>query len=80
MLLLKYKIDFTMYGNTFEEVMNNLGKLLTRCQEINLYLIHENFHVLLTEGIVFGHHISYRYSGRPHKSKSNLKTSNSHDP
>jgi hypothetical protein len=47
-----------IYINSFEESLNNLGKVLTRCQETNLYLSHEKCHMILAQEIVFGHHIS----------------------
>jgi hypothetical protein len=50
--------DFTVYGNTFEEALENLEKVLIRCQETNLSLSHEKCHILLTEGIVLGHCVS----------------------
>ena len=50
--------DFTGYGDTFQESLENLEKVLIQCQEINLYLNHEKCKMLLTEGIVLGHHIS----------------------
>ena len=53
-----YMDDFTVYGNTFEEALNNLEKVLIRCQETNLALSHEKCRMLSTEGIVLGHHLS----------------------
>ena len=50
--------DFTAYVNTFQESLENLEKVLIRCQETNLALSHEKCKMLLTEGIVLGHHIS----------------------
>ena len=50
--------DFTTYGNTFQEALKNVEKVLIRCQETNLALSHEKCKMLLTEGIVLGHHIS----------------------
>ena len=50
--------DFTVYGNNFEESLQNLEKVLIRCQETNLALSYEKCKMLLTEGIVLGHHIS----------------------
>ena len=50
--------DFTAYGNTFQESLDNLEKVLIWCQETNLSLSHEKFKMLLTEGIVLGHHVS----------------------
>ena len=48
---------FTAYGNTFQEALDNLEKVLIRCQETNLSLSHEKFKMLLTESIVLGHHL-----------------------
>ena len=50
--------DFTAYGNTFQEALDNLEKFLIRCQETNLDLSHEKCKMLLIESIVLGHHIS----------------------
>ena len=50
--------DFISYGNTFQESLDNLEKVLIQCQETNLALSHEKCKMLLTEGIVLGHHIS----------------------
>ena len=50
--------DFTAYGNTFQESLENLEKLLIRCQEMNLSLSHEKCKMLLTKAIVLGHHVS----------------------
>ena len=33
--------DFTVYGNDFKEALDNLEKVLIRCQETNLALSHE---------------------------------------
>jgi hypothetical protein len=50
--------DFTVYGDNFQEAVENLEKVLIRCQETNLSLSHEKCHMLYTEGVVLGHHIS----------------------
>eukprot|EP00253_Pinus_taeda_P002929 PITA_02929 len=50
--------DFIVYGDSFEEALENLEKVLIRCKETNLSLSHENFFMIFTEGIVLGHHIS----------------------
>jgi len=50
--------DFIVYGNTFEEALENLEKVLKRCKETNLSLSHEKCFMMFTEGIVLGHHIS----------------------
>ena len=49
--------DFIVYGNTFQEALKNLEKVLIRCQEANLALIHEKCKMMLMEGIVLGHHV-----------------------
>ena len=50
--------DFTVYGNTFKEALENLEKVLIRFQEANLASSHEKCKMMLTEGIVLDHHIS----------------------
>ena len=50
--------DFTVYGDNFQEAVENLEKVLIKCQETNLSLSHEKCHMLCTEGVVLGHHIS----------------------
>ena len=50
--------DFMTYGNTFQESLDNIKKVLIRCQETNLSLSHEKCKMLLIEGIVLGHHVS----------------------
>jgi len=53
-----YMDDFTVYGNSFEEALENLEKVLIRCKGTNLSLSHEKCFMMFTEGIVLGHHIS----------------------
>ena len=50
--------DFYVYGNTFDDSLKKLEKVLKRCIETNLYLNNEKCFMMLTEGIVLGHHIS----------------------
>ena len=50
--------DFTVYGNSFEEALENLEEILKRCKETNLSLSHEKWFMMFTEGTVLGHHIS----------------------
>ena len=50
--------DFMTYRNTFQESLDNLEKVLIRCQETNLSLSHKKCKMSLTEGIVLGHHVS----------------------
>eukprot|EP00253_Pinus_taeda_P035936 PITA_35936 len=53
-----YMDDFRVYGDSFEEALENLEKFLIRCKETNLSLSHEKCFMMFTEGIVLGHHIS----------------------
>ena len=53
-----YMDNFSMYGNTFEDALKNLEKTLKRCIKSNLSLSNEKCFMMLTEGIVLGHHIS----------------------
>ena len=50
--------DFSVYGNEFDESLQNIKKVLKRCIESNLSLSNEKCLMLLTGGIVLGHHIS----------------------
>ena len=43
-----YMDDFTAYGNTFQEALNNIVKVLIQCQETNLALSHKKCKMLLT--------------------------------
>lgn len=53
-----YIDDFTIHGNTFEEALHNLEKVLVRCKTYNLSLSCEKYFILMQEGIILGHHIS----------------------
>ena len=44
--------EFMAYGNTFQEALENIEKILIRCQETNLSLSHKKCKMLLTERIV----------------------------
>ena len=46
-----------MYGDPFEEAMENLEKFLVRSKEENLSLSHEKCFMMFNEGIVLGNHI-----------------------
>ncbi|CAM8999403.1 unnamed protein product [Rhodiola kirilowii] len=50
--------DFTVYGNTFDECLLNVGRVLARCEETNLVLNYEKCHFMVTHGIVLGHVVS----------------------
>ena len=50
--------DFSVYGNTYDEALTNLEKVLICYQETNLSLSHEKCRMLFTKGVVLGHIIS----------------------
>ncbi|GJX51807.1 putative nucleotidyltransferase, ribonuclease H [Tanacetum coccineum] len=50
--------DFSVFGNSFDQCLNNLDKMLGRCEETNLVLNWEKCHFMVNEGIVLGHKIS----------------------
>jgi hypothetical protein len=52
--------DFSVYGKTFDDCLENLDKVLQRCEEKHLVLNWENCHFMVREGIVLGHLISER--------------------
>ncbi|KAK1608649.1 hypothetical protein QYE76_032322, partial [Lolium multiflorum] len=52
--------DFSVYGNSFDNCLRNIDKVLQRCEETNLVLNWEKCHFMVNEGIVLGHKISER--------------------
>nr|GEW06845.1 reverse transcriptase domain-containing protein [Tanacetum cinerariifolium] len=50
--------DFSVSGNYFNQYLNNLDKMLSKCEETNLVLNWEKCHFMMKEGIVLGHKIS----------------------
>jgi hypothetical protein len=50
--------DFTPYGVSFQEALQNLEKVLKRCIQAHLSLSTEKCHMMMSEGIVLGHFIS----------------------
>ena len=52
--------DFSVYGQSFEECLENLERVLERCVKVNLVLNWEKCHFMVQEGIVLGHIISNR--------------------
>ncbi|KAK1681359.1 hypothetical protein QYE76_042207 [Lolium multiflorum] len=52
--------DFSVYGNSFDNCLRNLDKVLQRCEETNLVLNWEKCQFMVNEGIVLGHKISER--------------------
>ncbi|PIN00194.1 DNA-directed DNA polymerase [Handroanthus impetiginosus] len=52
--------DFSVYGDSFDECLNNLSCVLKRCEDTNLILNWEKCHFMVKEGIVLGHKVSNR--------------------
>ena len=50
--------DFLVFGDSYEGCLDNLRKVLERCQEKNLVLNWEKCHFMVTQGIVLGHIVS----------------------
>ncbi|KAJ9556024.1 hypothetical protein OSB04_010638 [Centaurea solstitialis] len=52
--------DFSGYGTSYDDCLQNLEKILKRCEETDLVLNWEKCHFMVKEGIVLGHLISKR--------------------
>ena len=52
--------DFSVFGSSFDEALQNLKNVLKRCEETNLVLSWEKSHFMVWEGIVLGHIVSKR--------------------
>ncbi|GJU60923.1 hypothetical protein Tco_1238689 [Tanacetum coccineum] len=50
--------DFSIFGNSFDNFLNNLDKMLQRCKDAHLVLNLEKCHFMVKEGIVLGHKVS----------------------
>ena len=50
--------DFFVFGNSFDDCLTNLEKVLNRCKEKNLVLNWEKYHFMVTNDIVLGHIVS----------------------
>ncbi|GKB13408.1 reverse transcriptase domain-containing protein [Tanacetum coccineum] len=50
--------DFSVFGNSFENCLSRLDKMLQRCEDTNLCLNWEKSHFMVKEGIFLGHKIS----------------------
>nr|GEV22141.1 reverse transcriptase domain-containing protein [Tanacetum cinerariifolium] len=50
--------DFSVFGNSFENCLSHLDKMLQRCEDTNLSLNWEKSQFMVKEGIVLGHKIS----------------------
>nr|GEV67878.1 reverse transcriptase domain-containing protein [Tanacetum cinerariifolium] len=49
--------DFSVFGNSFENCLSRLDKMLQRCKDTNICLNWEKSHFMVKEGIVLGHGI-----------------------
>src|SRR4030065_560854 len=52
------KDHFSFFGDSFDDCLTNLEKVLSRCEEKNLVLNWEKCHFMVTNGIVLGHIVS----------------------
>nr|GEU96491.1 reverse transcriptase domain-containing protein [Tanacetum cinerariifolium] len=50
--------DFSVFGNSFENCLSRLDKMLQRCEDTKLCLNWEKSHFMVRQGIVLGHKIS----------------------
>ncbi|CAA7023770.1 unnamed protein product [Microthlaspi erraticum] len=50
--------DFSVYGSSFKDCLDNLCKVLARCEEKHLVLNWEKCHFMVRDGIVLGHRVS----------------------
>ena len=50
--------DFSVYGSSFKNCLDNLFKVLARCEEKNLVLNWKKCHFMVNDGIVLGHKVS----------------------
>jgi hypothetical protein len=50
--------DFSVFGDSFDDCLTNLEKVLSRCEEKNLVLNWGKCHFIVTNNIVLGHIVS----------------------
>jgi hypothetical protein len=50
--------DFSVFGDSFDDCLTNLEKVLKRCEEKNLVLNWGKCYFMVTNGIVLGHIVS----------------------
>ncbi|KAL1191037.1 putative mitochondrial protein [Cardamine amara subsp. amara] len=50
--------DFSVYRSSFKDCLDNLCRVLTRCEEKHLVLNWEKCHFMVRDDIVLGHRIS----------------------
>ncbi|GKE61294.1 reverse transcriptase domain-containing protein [Tanacetum coccineum] len=61
--------DFFVFGNSFDNCLNNLDKMFQHCKDAHLVLNWEKCHFMVKEGIVLGH------KDMPVSTKDSLKIS-----
>ncbi|GJU57144.1 ribonuclease H-like domain-containing protein [Tanacetum coccineum] len=66
--------DFSVFGSSFDQCLNNLDKILQRCKDAHLVLNWEKCHFMVKEGIVLGHKVSEVASKSTKKRSIILKT------
>ncbi|GJX10569.1 reverse transcriptase domain-containing protein [Tanacetum coccineum] len=72
--------DFSVFGNSFDNCLNNLDKMLQRCKDANLVLNWEKCHFMVKEGIVLGHKVSGAGLEVDKKSPKSTNTKLHHPP
>nr|GEW53578.1 reverse transcriptase domain-containing protein [Tanacetum cinerariifolium] len=65
--------DFLVFGNSFENCLSRLDKMIQRCEDTNLCLNWEKSHFMVKEGIVFGHKI-FKNGNKVDKAKVDVIT------
>ncbi|KAL8091615.1 hypothetical protein AgCh_034028 [Apium graveolens] len=50
--------DFSVFGDSFDECLQNLGHVIKTCVETNLVLNWEKCHFMVRQGIILGHKVS----------------------
>ena len=53
-----YMDDFSVFGDSFQEALKNLEKVLLRCQEAHLALSENKCRLMCKAGVILGHLIS----------------------
>ena len=53
-----YMDDFSVFGDSFQEALKNMEKVLLRCQEAHLALSDKKCRLMCKSGVVVGHLIS----------------------
>ena len=55
-----FMYDFTVYGNSFDQCLDHLGKVLKCCNNTYLVINYEKCHFMVQQGIILGHVVSTR--------------------